>query len=94
MSHFRVSIGSNKSLQSINWLEAMAREEGFEIKHYHFDSWIFATADSKAHCEHSQQTFSFSGVDAKHQNGIAEHNIKTAGQWAHTNMLHLATHWP
>jgi hypothetical protein len=33
-------------------------------------------------------------VGAKHQNRIAEHNIKTVAQWARTNMLHLATHWP
>ncbi len=41
-----------------------------------------------------QQKFSFSGVGAKHQNGIAERNIKTVTQWAHANMLQLATHWP
>ncbi len=36
----------------------------------------------------------FSGVGAKHQNGIAECNIKTVAHWACANMLHLATHWP
>ena len=30
----------------------------------------------------------------KHQNGIAERNIKTVAQWARANMLHLATLWP
>jgi hypothetical protein len=37
--------------------------------------------------------YSFSGGGAKHQNGIAEHNIKTVAQWAHGNMLHLANSW-
>jgi hypothetical protein len=85
---------AHKTLQSINWLEAMAREEGFKIKSYHSNSGIFASADFKAHCERSLQTFSFSGVGAKHQTGIAERNIKTIAQWACANMLHLATHWP
>ena len=80
--------------QSINRLEAMAREEGFKIKRYHSDNGIFATADFKAHCEHSQQTFSFSGIGTKLQNSIAEGNIKTIAQWACANMLHLATYWP
>ncbi len=40
------------------------------------------------------QKYSFSGVGAKHQNGVAERNIKTVAQWARANMLHLATHWP
>ncbi len=85
---------AHEMLQSINWLEAMAREEGFKIKSYHSNNRIFATANVKAHCERSWQTFSFSGVGAKHQNGIAECNIKTVAQWACVNMLHLATHWP
>jgi hypothetical protein len=38
--------------------------------------------------------YSFISVGAKHQNGIAECNIKTVAQWARTNMLHLATSWP
>jgi hypothetical protein len=72
----------------------MAWDEGFRIKAYHLDSRIFATADLQEHCMRQQQKFSFSGVGAKHQNGIAERNIKTVVQWAHANMLHLATHWP
>jgi hypothetical protein len=55
---------------------------------------IFATANFKAHCEHPQQTFSFSAVGTKHQNGIAECNIKTVAHWAQANTLHLATRWP
>jgi hypothetical protein len=54
----------------------MAQEEGFKIKSYHSDNGIFATANFKAHCEHSHQTYSFSGVGAKYQNSIAERNIK------------------
>ncbi len=80
--------------QSINRLEAMAREEGFKIESYHSDNGIFATANFKAHCERSQRTLSFSDVGAKHQNGIAECNIKTIAHWACANMLHLATYWP
>jgi hypothetical protein len=30
----------------------------------------------------------------KPQNRIAERNIKTVAQWAHANMLHVATNWP
>ena len=39
-------------------------------------------------------SFLFCGVGAKHQNGVAEQNIKTVAQWARANMLHLAAHWP
>jgi hypothetical protein len=85
---------AHETIQSINGLEAMAREEGFKIKSYHSNNGIFAIADFKAHCECSQQTLYFSGVGAQHQNGIAECNIKTVAHWACANMLHLATLWP
>ena len=40
------------------------------------------------------QKYNFGAVGAKHQNGIAERNLKTVAQWAQANMLHLATLWP
>jgi hypothetical protein len=72
----------------------MALDKGFKIKRYHSDNGIFASAEFKQHCALQHQNYSFSGVGAKHQNGIAERNIKTVAQWARANMLHLATHWP
>jgi hypothetical protein len=70
----------------------MAQDDGFRIKAYHLDNRFFAAANFQEHCKQQQQKFSFSGVGAKHQNGIAERNIQTVAQWARTNMLHLATH--
>ncbi len=88
---------SNTALETIRstlCLEAMALDEGFKIKRYHSDNGIFASAEFKQHCALQHQTYSFSGVRANHQNGVAKCNIKTVAQWAQANMLHLATHWP
>ncbi len=87
----------NTALETIKtslWLEAMAQEEGFWIKGYHSDNDIFASPEFKNHCAQHHQKYSFSGVGAKHQNGVSERNIKTVAQWARANILHLATHWP
>jgi hypothetical protein len=56
--------------------------------------FVFASPEFKNHCAQHNQKNSFGGVGAKHQNGVAERNIKTVAQWAHANMLYLATHWP
>ncbi len=48
----------------------------------------------KEDCASLDQRYSFSGVGAHHQNGIAKRNIKTVAQWARANMLHFAHHWP
>jgi hypothetical protein len=88
---------SNTALETIKnslQMEAMAQEEGFCIKAYHSNIGIFASPEFKNHCTQHNQKYSFGGVGAKHQNGVAERNINTVAQWAHANMLLLATHWP
>ena len=84
----------SETIRSALWLEAFAQEEGFHIKGYHLDNGIFASLEFKLHCAEQNQKYSFCGVGAKHQNGIAERNFKTVAQWARANMLHLATLWP
>ncbi len=69
-------------------------EEGFKIKEYHSNNGIFSSAEFKEHCMQQHQKYSFSGIGAKHQNGISKRNIKTVTQWARANMLYVATHWP
>jgi hypothetical protein len=88
------SNNTSKTIQYAQCIESMAWYGGFRIKAYHLDNRFFAAANFQEHCEQQQQKFSFSGEGAKHQNGIAERNIKTVAQWGRANMLHLATHWP
>ena len=88
------STNANETIKSAQRLESMARQENIKVKKYHSDNGIFAKTAFKTHCESQQQEFSFSGVGAHHQNGVAERNIKTVAQWACANMLHLALHWP
>ncbi len=75
-----------------NWVLAM--EKGFKVKEYHSNNGFFSSAEFKEHCTQQHQKYLFSGIGAKHQNGISKRNIKTVAQWVHTNMLHVATHWP
>ena len=60
----------------------------------HSDNGFFTSTTFKAECALNRQQLSLSGVDAHHQNGIAEHNIKTVSQWACSNLLHASAHWP
>jgi hypothetical protein len=88
---------SNNASETINskrHLESLARQEGIAIKKYHADNGIFASNAFKGECNILKQEYSFSGVGAHHQHGVAERNIKTVSQWARANMLHFAHHWP
>ena len=73
-------------------IELLAHQEGFAIKSYHSDRGAFASAAFKGDCDSQQQTYSFSGVGAHHQNGIAERNIQATAQYVIANMLNLAYH--
>jgi hypothetical protein len=66
---------------------AVGRE--YKIQKYHADNGIFALTKFKQHCDNNKIVYSFSGVGAKHQNGVAERNIKTVAQYARANMLHM-----
>ncbi len=85
---------ANETIKSAIKLKAMAQDEGFKIKEYHSDNGIFLLTEFKAHCDRHQTKYSYSGVGAKHMNGVAKRNIKTVAQWARANMLHPANSWP
>ena len=93
-NYCQFSTSAAETVASKHKLEALAAEEGFTIKSYHSDNGIFASSDFKSDCDQLQQSYSFSGVGAHHQNGIAERNIKTVVQWARASMLHAALRWP
>jgi transposase InsO family protein len=88
------STNANETISSKRRLESLACQEGITIKEYHADNGVFASNAFKDECDSLNQQYSYSGVGAHHQNGIAERNIKTVAQWARANMLHFAHHWP
>ncbi len=76
--HFpQFSTNASKTIKNTVCLESMAKEVGIEIKQYHSDNGIFASQEFKEHWDRSKRKYSFGGVGAKHQNGVAERNIKT-----------------
>ena len=67
---------------------------GYQAKHYHADNGRFADDDFRAHCAERNQSLSFCGVGAHHQNGIVEGKIKILTQGARTILLHGQRMWP
>ena len=93
-NYCQLSTSANATIASKHQFESIARQAGHRIKSYHSDNGTFASTAFKDDCHMSQQTITFSGVGAHHQNGVAERNIKTISQWARASMLHAASHWP
>jgi hypothetical protein len=75
-------------------VEQEAADVGVTIKRYHTDNGVFASREFRNHCAALDQTLSFSGVGAHHQNGIAERAIQTVTNMARACMIHAQLHWP
>ena len=74
--------------------EQILFQAGHQAKHYHADNGRFADDDFRAHCAERNQSLSFCGVGAHHQNGIVEGRIKILTQGARTLLLHGQRMWP
>ena len=74
--------------------ERVAASHGAMVHHYHADNGLFDTKLFKEAVRKSNQTLSFCGVNAHHQNGRAEARIKDVTTGARTALLHAAHRWP
>ena len=74
----QVSLGTGKTVMGKaafeDWIWNLAGVMG---KHYHSDNGIYISELFLSNYTNKQQTQSFSGVGAKHQNARAEHTIQT-----------------
>ena len=74
--------------------ERVCNAHGVIVTHYHADNGLFDTKEFKASVTKAQQTLSFCGVNAHHQNSKAEQKIKDVTKGARTSLLHADHRWP
>ena len=75
-------------------LDREARELGFRIKRFNADNGIFRAQEFLQDLALKDQKIHFSGVGAKHQNGVAENAIKTVSMSTRTMIIHASLQWP
>ena len=73
--------------------ELFARSQGVSIKGYHADNGIFRANAWMNHCHKYNQRLTYAGVNAHHQNGIAERRIRELQSMARTMFIHAAKRW-
>jgi hypothetical protein len=77
-------------MRFVQWLYDQC---GCEVKHYHGDNGIISAEEFWRDCEEKQQSQSFSGIGAQHQNARAECAIQTIMYMVQTFMVHASLHW-
>jgi hypothetical protein len=88
------STGAMEAVTAKHRFEKLAADFGVKISKYHGDNGVYATKLFKDSCSVFQQDHDFCGVNAHHQNGIAERMIGTITRRARTMLLHATILWP
>jgi hypothetical protein len=90
----QVSLRAGETVIAKRAFEQDSATMGVKVKHYRADNVPFGSAEFVADLLANNQTITYSGTGAHHQNGIAERAIGTVTRWARTMLLHAVIHWP
>ena len=92
--HLQKSADAEETVQGKFIFEAHMASMGVHVKGYHADNGIFRAHKWVNSCRHKQQSLSFAGVNAHHQNGYAERRIRELQESARAMLIHANRKWP
>ena len=90
----QTSTAAEQTVEGKHKFETLAKSCGISIRHYHADNKIFASQAFKESFIAAQQTQSYCGVNAHHQNGVAERKIKTVIFLTRAMLFTAIIKWP
>ena len=92
--HLQKSASEEETLAGKQAFEQHCRQFNVNIKAYHADNGIFTANAWKQSCIDKEQTLTYAGVGAHHQNGVAERRIRLLQDMARTMIIHAYIRWP
>ena len=92
--HLQTKLDGEQTVEAKQAFERLAASHGVRVRHYHADNGIFADSMFRQAVQTAHQTMTFCGVNAHHQNGVAERMIKELSEGARTSLLHAMHRWP
>eukprot|EP00956_Cyclotella_meneghiniana_P001276 scaffold1377_cov23-Cyclotella_meneghiniana.AAC.1 len=92
--HLMKELSLEETIKAKRAWEKILHDAGHTAKHYQADNGRFADKGFQDDCDAHNQTISYCGVGAHHQNGIVENKNKILTQGARTMLLHGMRMWP
>ena len=92
--HLMRSLSTECTLEAKAACERIFATYGHKVRRYRADNGRFADKDFLESVKTCNQSISFCGVGAHHQNAIAERGIKELTLISRTILLHAQRHWP
>ena len=93
-THLQKSADADETVEAKVAFEAFMDSMGILVKAYHADNGIFRAHKWTQACAEQKQRLTFAGVNAHHQNGMAERRIRELQEMARTMMVHANRRWP
>ena len=94
MSYHQSSLDASTTIKAKVDFERKARDAGVVVQSFMTDNGIFTSHAFNSHLHSTNQRVSFCGINAHHQNGIAEVAIKTHITKSRALLLHAMLRWP
>lgn len=83
-----------ETLKAKDAFEKYSLQRGVVVQHYHADNGRFADKGWIDQVRAKGQTITFCGVNAHHQNGVAEKRIRDLQELARAALIHSFYRWP
>jgi hypothetical protein len=91
--HLQKTTSAEETIEGKNAFETYARSHGVTVKNYLADNGIFKANLWVNDCKAKGQGLTFAGVNAHHQNGVAERRIRELQDMARTMLIHANSRW-
>ena len=88
------SATAEEMLLSKEAFKQYAKDQKVVMQGYHADNGTFKVIKWVTACCEKGQALTFAGVNAHHQNGIAERKIRTLQELTRTMLVHANKRWP
>ena len=85
---------AEETIEAKRAFEQYAENRGVKVQAYHADNGIFKAKKWVEECQQRKQDLTFAGVNAHHQNGIAERRIRELQETTRAMLIHATKRWP
>ena len=83
-----------ETIEAKRAFEQYAENHGVRVQAYHADNGIFKAKKWVEECQQRKQDLTFAGVNAHHQNDIAERRIRELQEMTRAMLIHATKRWP